>query len=164
MIVGLGLDHSAELARIEQAAQARLCELHAGQRSARARFIKRDVRALADHDFIARARVHEQRDLIAHGARGHEQRALLAEHGGGAPLELDHCRVFTVHVVAHDGVRHRLAHGAGRPSHGVRAEIENGFGAHARGVPGGYSGSSVGGSVTGWPARVRSANASTNSS
>ena len=103
VIVRDGLHRERELMRVEQAARARSSELHAGQGSSRTRFVERDVRPFTNHDFITRARVHQERDLIAHRTRGYEQRALFAQDLRRAALELDHRRIFAVYVVANLG-------------------------------------------------------------
>ena len=61
------------------------------------------MRTLANHHLVAVPGVHEQRDLIAHGAGGHEQRALFAEQRCHAFFQAPHTRIFPIHVITDFG-------------------------------------------------------------
>ena len=64
-------------------------------------------------------------DHVGHRAGGEEQPGLVPEQRGRAGLELEQGRVLGVHVVAHDGRGHGLAHGRRRRGQGVRAEVDD---------------------------------------
>jgi hypothetical protein len=83
------------------------------------------MRTFAAHDFVPAARARQDGELVAHGARGDEERGFLAEQAGDGFLQLAHGGVFAVHVVAHLGARHRIAHGLGGARHGVRTKVDH---------------------------------------
>ena len=100
-------------------------ELHAAQRRAGAALVEDRVRALADDDLVAGARLRRDGELVAHRPAGDEERGLLARDAGDLALERSDGRVVAEDVVADLGARHRLAHGRGRPRHRVAPQVNH---------------------------------------
>ena len=82
------------------------------------------MRRLVQDDLVARAAVHRERHLIAHGAGGQEQGRLLAEQRRDHLLEPVHRRVLELLLVAHLGLAHEAAHGGRRTGDGVAAKVD----------------------------------------
>src|SRR5262245_55620516 len=79
--------------------------------------------AVCDHLFAV-PRVHAERDLVAHGARGHEHGRFLAQKLGHHLAELVDRRVLELLLVAHLGLAHEPAHVGGGLADGVAVEID----------------------------------------
>jgi hypothetical protein len=82
-----------------------------------------DVRTFMADDLIARLRVHLDRDLIRHRAAWHKDRRLFAQHLREPPLQRNHRRVISQHIIAHLRASHRLTHAGSRLGHSVAAKI-----------------------------------------
>ena len=96
----------------------------AGERRRAAALRRDDVRgAVADH-LLAGAAVHQQCDLVAHGAGREEDSRLLAQHRGHARLQRIDGGVLAALFVADLGLGHGLAHGRRRPRDRVAPEID----------------------------------------
>src|SRR4029453_11598046 len=85
--------------------------------------IDRVSAAMGDHLFAV-PRVHAQRDLVAHGARGHEHRGFLAQELGHHLAELVDRRVLELLLVAHRRLAHEPAHVARGLADGVAVEVD----------------------------------------
>src|SRR5262245_27579898 len=109
--------------------------LHTSERGGAAGLGGEDVGKVGADHLIARPAVHEQSDLIAHGARGQEYGRFLAEQvcdpllqrvGGGIAGDL---------LITHLGVRHGFAHACRRPGGGVAGELDQTVCGHAYTLP-----------------------------
>src|SRR5262249_34948761 len=95
-----------------------------GERGGPARLgIDRMSAAMGDHLFAV-PRVHAERDLVAHGARGHEHRSFLAQELGHHLAELVHGRVLELLLVAHRRLAHEPTHVARGLADGVAVEVD----------------------------------------
>ena len=79
-----------------------------------------------EEDFVLRAAVDAERDLVGHGARGHEQSGLVAEERRDMALQLVDRRILAEHVIAHGRGVHRREHRGRGPGHRVAAEVDHG--------------------------------------
>ena len=100
-------------------------ELHAAERRAGAALEVDRVRALADDDLVAGARLRRDGELVAHRAARHEERRLLARDARHLLLEGVHGRVVAEDVVAHLGAGHGLAHRGRGAGDGVAAQVDH---------------------------------------
>src|SRR6267378_3030342 len=78
----------------------------------------------ADH-FIAVMRPHFDRDEIPHAARRHKQRRFFPENLCRPPLQPVDRRIFSIHVVADLGFRHRPPHLHRRTRHRIATQIHH---------------------------------------
>src|SRR5262245_32447801 len=79
--------------------------------------------AVGDHLFAV-PRVHAERDLVAHGARGHEHGGFLAQEIGHHLAKLVDRRILELLLVAHLGLAHEPAHVGRGLADGVAVEID----------------------------------------
>ena len=98
----------------------------AGDGGDRVHLVLMDVAALFDDHFVAVMRPCFHGNQIAHGACGHKNGGLAPEDFGGARLQLVDRRIFSVDIVADDGLGHGAAHLRRRPRDGVTAQIDGG--------------------------------------
>ena len=82
-----------------------------------------DMRGCRTQEFISRAGVHADGNLVGHRSRRHEDRGLLSQQLRRAGLERVNRGVLAEDVIAHLGLSHRPAHRRGRPRHRVRPQI-----------------------------------------
>src|SRR5882724_5892669 len=78
----------------------------------------------ADH-FVAVMRPHFDRDEIPHASRRHKQRRFFPKNLRRPPLQPVDRRVFSVHVVADLGFRHRPPHLRRRTRHRIAPQIHH---------------------------------------
>ena len=110
-----------------RAENALLCRqrpgLHTGESRAAAGLGREDVRHVGGNHFVARPTVHEERNLVAHGAGGQEHRGFLGQKSCNALLQGIGGGVFGLLLVANLGLRHRLAHAGRWARRGVARQI-----------------------------------------
>ena len=75
--------------------------------------------------FVSRAAMQSNGDLVGHGSAGHEHRGRLSQHFGDGLLQLGDGRVGIDHVVIDRGGSHGLTHGICWASQRVAAEIDH---------------------------------------
>src|SRR4029453_2270531 len=85
--------------------------------------IDRVSAAVGDHLFAV-PRVHAERDLVAHGARGHEHGGFLAQEIGHHLAKLVDRWILELLLVAHLGLAHEPAHVGRGLADGVAVEID----------------------------------------
>ena len=83
-----------------------------------------DMAAGLTDELVPRPAMDAHADLVRHCAGRNKQRRLLAQQLRQPGLQPQHRRVFTEHVVAHFGRRHRGPHGRRGLGERVAAEIE----------------------------------------
>src|SRR5436309_3090524 len=82
------------------------------------------VRGVVGDHLFAGPRVHAQRDLVAHRARGQEHRGFLAEQLGDHLAEHVDGRILELLLVAHLGVAHEAAHLPRGARDGIAEEVD----------------------------------------
>mmetsp|Transcript_26591 Transcript_26591/g.84629 ORF Transcript_26591/g.84629 Transcript_26591/m.84629 type:complete len:211 (-) Transcript_26591:77-709(-) len=100
---------------------------HVGESAHVAPFVQVRVLPVADDDFRREHRaavLHDCNEVACRPSR-HKERRFLAELLRGLLLQQPDRRVFLEYVVAERCVRHRLVHGLGRPSHGIRSKVDH---------------------------------------
>jgi hypothetical protein len=90
----------------------------------RALLVADDVAIGFAEEFVTRVAVNANAELVAHGARGNEEGGFFAEHAGDSLFEAADGGVFAENIVAHFGGGHGGAHGSGRASYSVAAEVD----------------------------------------
>src|SRR6266404_1074595 len=78
----------------------------------------------ADH-FVAVMRPHFDRDEIPHTSRRHKQRRFFPKNLRRPPLQPVDRRIFSIHVVADLGFRHRPPHFRRRPRHRIAPQVHH---------------------------------------
>ena len=91
----------------------------AGERCVPSALVVVDVTLVVRKDFIARAGLCQDRQQVAHGARGHEEGRVFAEECGGTSFECVDGRVIAGDIVPNLCRGHGLAHGLGGACNGV---------------------------------------------
>ncbi len=119
-----GGDERHRAGRVEQAALAGpRAARDAGERRGGTELGAQHVCLLVGDELLARAHVQPHAELVGQRPGRREQPRLVAEQPGDALLERAHGGVLAEDVVADLGVRHRLAHRAGRGGQGVGEEV-----------------------------------------
>ena len=89
-----------------------------------ASFVIVNVGESVAHDFVARARVNLDRDLVGHRARRAKQRGFVSREFSASPLQFLNALVFPEDIVAHRRVVHGLAHAFGGQGDGVASQVD----------------------------------------
>jgi hypothetical protein len=98
--------------------------LQAGVHRSATELADHDVRALLEDQLGATLAEDRKRDLVTHRRRGQIDSLLVTEEQRRATLQLEDGWVLALLLVADLGVRHRVAHRAGRLRHRVGAEVD----------------------------------------
>ena len=103
---------------------------HVGDTGSATELVLKDVRLVAQEDFVARPCVSHHGQQVGHRAARDEEGGFLAEELRRPAFQRDDRGVIAENVVTDFRLRHGLAHGRRRPGDGVAPEVDDGR--HAR--------------------------------